>query len=68
VIPPTVGDTELKGKQLEKNDWSVSSSDVTDAAIKGLGSDEYEIPIGPTRNRLHASKSELDRTFCNMNR
>lgn len=68
IIPPTVYDTNLKGKPLEKSDWAVSSKEVADAAVKGIENDQFEIPIGPTKNWLNASKSELDQAFINMNR
>jgi uncharacterized oxidoreductase len=68
VIPPTVYDTYLKGKPLEKSDYSVSSPEVADAVMKGLERDDYEIGIGPAKNWLKASKMELDQAFNGMNR
>jgi len=68
VIPPTVYDTELKGRPLEKSDWTVSSREVAEAVMKGIEENEYEIAIGPSKNWLRASKSELDQTFNNLNR
>jgi uncharacterized oxidoreductase len=68
VIPPTVYDTELKGKPLEKTDWAVSSAEVAEAVIAGLEKDQYEIPAGSAANWLRASKSELDQAFENINR
>jgi uncharacterized oxidoreductase len=67
VIPPTVHDTYLKGKPLEKNDYSMSSSEVAEEVMRGLENDEYEIGIGQSKNFLHASKSELDQIFNRMN-
>ena len=67
VIPSTVYDTFLKGKPIEKTDYSVSSREVADATIKGLEEEEYEITVGPTNNWIKASKSELDSIFNNMN-
>jgi uncharacterized oxidoreductase len=68
VIPPTVYDTELKGKPLEKTDWAISSAEVADSVIAGLEKEQYEIPAGSTANWLKASKSELDQAFENINR
>jgi uncharacterized oxidoreductase len=68
LIPPTVYDTELKGRPLEKSDWTVSSAEVAGAMMKGLETDEFEIAVGSTRNWLRASKSDLDQAFSNINR
>jgi uncharacterized oxidoreductase len=68
VIPPTVYDTLLKGKPLEKTDWMVSSAEVADAVMKGLDNDEFEIAVGPSKNFVRGSRSELDQAFDNMNR
>lgn len=67
VIPPTVHDTELKGRKLEKTDYSISSAEMVDAVIKGLEADQYEITAGASRNLANASKAELDQIFKNMN-
>ena len=67
VIPPTVHDTELKGKPFEKAEWSVSSSEVAEAVVKGLEGDVLEIAVGPSKRWLSRSKSELDQAFGNMN-
>jgi uncharacterized oxidoreductase len=67
VIPPTIHDTELKGKKMEKNDWSISSSEMTEAVINGLKDDQYEIAAGTSKKLISASKSELDQAFKNMN-
>ena len=68
VVPPIVHDTELKGSFLEKSDMSVSSAEVAGAVIEGMGDDEYEIPIGPSRAFMAGSRSELDQAFARMNR
>jgi len=68
VIPPTVYDTELKGKPLEKTDWAISSAEVAQAVMSGLEKDEYEIPAGSVENWLHGSKSDLDQAFNFINR
>jgi uncharacterized oxidoreductase len=67
VIPPTVHDTELKGRFLEKNEYSVSASEVAHAVIGGMSSDEYEIAIGSSKNLVAGSKGDLDRAFGRMN-
>jgi uncharacterized oxidoreductase len=67
VIPPTVYDTELKGKPIEKAEWTVSSSEVAEAVVKGLEEDEYEIAIGPSKRWMSSTKSELDQAFSNIN-
>ncbi len=68
VIPPTVYDTELKGKPLEKSDWTISSREVAQAVMSGLEKDEYEIAAGPVKNWIRSSKNDLDKAFSNMNR
>jgi uncharacterized oxidoreductase len=67
VIPPTVYDTELKGKPIEKAEWTVSSSEVAEAVVQGMEEDEYEIAIGPSKKWISSSKSELDQVFSNIN-
>ncbi|MDA4118093.1 MAG: SDR family NAD(P)-dependent oxidoreductase [Thaumarchaeota archaeon] len=67
VIPPTVHDTELKGKPIEKAEWSVSSSEVAEGVVKGMEADEYEIAIGPSKRWISSSKVELDQAFDNIN-
>jgi len=67
VIPPTVYDTELKGKPIERAEWTVSSSEVAEAVVKGLEDDEYEIAIGPSKKWIFSTKNELDQTFANIN-
>jgi uncharacterized oxidoreductase len=68
VIPPTVHDTELKGKPTEKAEWSVSSAEVAEAVVKGIEEDDYEIAVGPSKRWISSSKSELDQAFSNINR
>jgi uncharacterized oxidoreductase len=67
VIPPTVYDTELKGKPIERTDWSISSAEMAAAVVEGLGKDEYEIAAGPSKKWLESSKSELGLAFKGMN-
>jgi uncharacterized oxidoreductase len=68
VIPPTVYDTELKGRPLPKSDWTVSSKEVADAVMKGLANNEYEISLGATWNWLAASDKDRRVIFENINR
>lgn len=67
VIPPTVHDTELKGKPIEKAGWTVSSSEVAEAVVKGMGEDVFEIPIGPARKWASSTRNELDQIFSEVN-
>lgn len=67
VIPPTVYDTELKGKPIPKTDYSISAADMADAVIKGLDHDQYEIAAGGSSNWLKASKPELEEAFKRIN-
>jgi uncharacterized oxidoreductase len=67
VIPPTVHDTELKGKPMEKAEWSVSSSEVAEGVVKGMEADEYEIAIGASKRWTSSSKAELDQAFSTIN-
>ena len=67
MIPPTVHDTYLKGKPIEKAEWTVSSSEVAEAVISGLKADEYETAIGPSKRWLSGSKDELDEIFRKIN-
>jgi uncharacterized oxidoreductase len=68
VVPPIVHDTELKGRALEKSEFSVSASEVSYAIMKGLENDQYEIAIGATKDWVAASRGDLDNAFLNMNR
>ncbi len=67
IIPPTVHDTELKGKPQAKTDYSISAAQMADEVIKGLGEDQYEISAGASRKWLGESKAELDQDFKNIN-
>jgi hypothetical protein len=58
---------ELKGKPIERAEWTVSSSEVADAVIKGMGEDTYEIPIGPSKRWTSSSRHELDQFFADIN-
>ncbi len=67
VIPPTVYDTYLKGKPIERAEWTMSSSEVAEATIHGLEADQYEIAIGPSKKWLSSTKDELDKIFSEIN-
>lgn len=67
VIPPTVHDTELKGKKIDKTDYSISAAELADAVIMGLKEDNYEIAAGPSKNFVTASKEQIDQMFKNIN-
>ncbi len=67
VIPPTIYDTELKGKPIEKTDYSISASEMADAIISGFAQNQYEICAGATKKWLTESKAELDQDFRNIN-
>jgi uncharacterized oxidoreductase len=67
VIPPTVYDTYLKGRPMDRNDYSISTSEMTDAFIEGLKKDSYEITAGQTVRWANASKREVDEIFNMMN-
>lgn len=67
VIPPTVHDTELKGKPIPKSDYSISAAEMADAIIAGLRNDQYEIAAGASKGWISASREELDRFFSGIN-
>jgi uncharacterized oxidoreductase len=67
VIPPTVYDTELKGKPIEKSEWSISSAEMADAVLNGLKKDEYEIASGGSKSWISASRGDLDQAFKRIN-
>jgi uncharacterized oxidoreductase len=67
LIPPTVHDTELKGKPIEKAEWTVSASEVADALVDGMVNDAQEIPVGGTKRWASASRAELDDAFGRIN-
>ncbi len=67
VIPPTVHDTELKGKPFPKTDYSITAAEMADAVVKGFEADRYEISAGPSGGWLTASKSDLDKAFHEIN-
>jgi uncharacterized oxidoreductase len=67
VIPPTVYDTELKGGSIEKKDYSISSSELTDALIEGLEREILQIGAGSSLGWLKASSAEFQQIFSRMN-
>jgi uncharacterized oxidoreductase len=68
IIPPVVYDTELKGKMLEKTQWSSSSIEVAEATVGALEAEQYEIGVGASNGLIGASRGELDSAFKRMNR
>ncbi|MDE1871516.1 MAG: SDR family NAD(P)-dependent oxidoreductase [Candidatus Micrarchaeota archaeon] len=67
VIPPTT-DTNLKGAR--KNDYpdkGIPPSEVAEAAMKGIESDQYEIAVGRAQGLSQGSREEKDQMFKNMN-
>ena len=69
VIPPGVYDTELKGKPIDKTDWTVSSAQVADETVKGLERDEYEIAVSDIAKSIVASsRKDPEQAFRNVNR
>ncbi len=68
LIPPTVYDTELKGKVQEKNDWSISSAEVADAMIGAMAKDEYEITAGTSKSLIADSRNDPEQAFKHINR
>ncbi len=67
-IPPTVHDTLLKGKQIEKTDYSISASEMADAIVYGILHDTYEISAGAAKRWLSESREDLDGEFERINR
>lgn len=67
VIPPTIYDTELKGKPIPKTDYSISAAEMGDAVISGLEADSYEIAAGASVNWLSASKGDSEKIFNGIN-
>ena len=67
VVPPTVYDTELKGRMIEKTEWSSSSIEVAEAVVTGIEHHEYEIAIGASKNLTKSSRDGLDEAFKRMN-
>ncbi len=68
LIPPIVHDTELKGKPIKKEDWTVSSAEVADALAEGFKANQFEIAVGPSKRWVSASKADLDKAFQEINR
>ncbi|MGC8618272.1 MAG: SDR family oxidoreductase [Thermoplasmata archaeon] len=67
VIPPTVHDTELKGKSIEKTDYSISTAEMAEEFIDGFQRDIQEISTGQAKKWLSASPEEVERIFSGMN-
>ncbi len=67
IIPPTVYDTELKGKSIEKVAWTVSASEVARATLDGMENDRYEITLGPSTQWVEGTNKDREDIFNNMN-
>lgn len=67
ILPPTVHDTELKGKPIPKNDHSMPAAEVADAAIAALSRGEQEIAIGRAAGWVAASKEQREQIFSTIN-
>jgi short-subunit dehydrogenase involved in D-alanine esterification of teichoic acids len=58
VIPPAVQDTYLKGHVIQKSEFSISGSEMTDSFIEGLKNDLYEITAGTSKRWVSLSKAQ----------
>ncbi|HUY70285.1 MAG TPA: SDR family NAD(P)-dependent oxidoreductase [Candidatus Baltobacteraceae bacterium] len=67
LIPPTIYDTELKGKPIEKAEWNVPVAEVADAAIRGLERNSYEIAVGMAKGWVDGTNADREQAFKNMN-
>jgi len=67
IIPPTVYDTELKGRPIAKSDWAVAASEVAKATIDGIANDRYEITLGPSTRWAEGTNQEKEDIFNSMN-
>jgi uncharacterized oxidoreductase len=67
IVPPTVHDTELKGKPIDRAGWTSSAVEVAEAVIRGIETDTYEIGIGAAAPWMKASREELDNAFGSIN-
>ncbi len=67
VIPPSVHDTLLKGKQIPKSEFSISSAEMADAVVKGMEKDVYEITAGASTKWLANSKEFVRKIFDSIN-
>ena len=67
LIPPTVYDTNLKGKPIEKTEWTVSSKDIADATMEGLTKDNYQITVGASTRWVNGTNEDRENAFDGMN-
>jgi uncharacterized oxidoreductase len=67
LIPPTVYDTNLKGKPIEKTEWTVSSKDIADATMEGLTKDTYQITVGASTRWVNGTNEDRENAFDGMN-
>lgn len=67
-IPPTVHDTELKGRPMDPTEWSIPSREMASEIVKGMEENRPEIAAGGASRWISASKAELDNAFDRINR
>ncbi len=68
VIPPMVHDTFLKGKPIERNERSISTTELLEEVINGLKENKVEIPVGATKYMIENSKKDINSAFEQMNK
>ena len=69
IIPPMV-DTGLGGgamEQLPEEERGIPPSELAKEVMQSLARDEYEIPVGESRNLVNATKADFAQLFQNMN-
>ncbi len=68
IIPPMVHDTFLKGQPIERNERSISTSELLEEVINGLKENKNEIAAGPAKYMMENSKKDLNSAFEQMNK
>lgn len=69
IIPPMV-DTELSGeamKELPEESRGIPPAELAKEVMQSLARDEFEIPVGESKNLTNATRNDIDRLFQNMN-
>ncbi len=67
IIPPTVHDTELKGKPIDRAAWTVSAFEVALETLDSMAKDRYEITLGPSTQWVEGTSKDREAAFSNMN-